>query len=74
MLVPVEFLRLDPGINATQLPAYSDQLLAALPAHDDGPPDRATETRLLELFAEAQEAEEFYRHPRFDAGAFFGCV
>ena len=74
VLVPVEFLRLDPGINATQLPAFSDQLLAALPAHEDSPPNRETETLILELFAEAQEAEEFYRHPRFDAGAFFGCV
>ena len=72
VLVPVEFLRLDSGMNAAQLPAFSEQLLSTLPDHEAGPPDRDTEILILERFAEAQEAEEFYRNPRFDAGAFFG--
>lgn len=71
VLVPVEFLRLDPGAAAGTLPTFSAELLAALPDNDSRPPDQDTEALILERFAEAQEAEDFYCHPRFDAAAFF---
>jgi hypothetical protein len=71
VLIPVEFLRLEPGASVALLPTFSETLVAALPTYTSEPPDRATEAGILERFAEAQEAEDFYSHPRFDAIAFF---
>lgn len=73
VLVPVEFLRLDAGVAAAMLPTFSADLLIGLPAYTNAPPDREAEANILERFAEAQEAEDFYRHPRFNAEAFFGA-
>jgi PRC-barrel domain protein len=71
VLIPVEFLRLEPGASVVLLPTFSAALVAALPAYASAPPDAATEAAILERFAEAQEADDFYSHPRFDAAAFF---
>jgi photosynthetic reaction center H subunit len=72
VLVPVEFVRLDAGSEAAAMPAFSAELLQALESFNGEPPERENEALILERFAEAQESEDFYRHPRFDPAAFFG--
>ncbi|MGH7460472.1 MAG: PRC-barrel domain-containing protein, partial [Longimicrobiales bacterium] len=71
VLVPVEFLRLDRAAATGALPAFSTEQWAALPTYAGTPPDSDTEARILERFADAQEADDFYCHPSFSAATFF---
>src|SRR5262249_39732401 len=47
VLVPVEFLRLDQGAAAGVMPAFSVELMAALPTYSGAPPDSDTEALIL---------------------------
>ncbi|MGH7467109.1 MAG: PRC-barrel domain-containing protein [Longimicrobiales bacterium] len=74
VLLPVEFLRLDPGAAQTALPVFNEALLGALPDYLRVAPDRETEAAILELFAQHLAVEVFYGHARFDDTAFFGTA